>query len=157
MCFLIKWALRGCIAQVGGWERGRTCGCKRETTLLGPQCVYGVEGMLDFSGISHDLPSGPFFLIFSSLLILVTRGLHREFLSLPFLLASALGKACHVLWFTRRWDGHGKVYHTIEPCRSGSLRSFLHHALVLYQQGHCVQSLSLSLLICNRDVVTYCF
>lgn len=50
-----------------------------------------------------------------------------------------------------------KSVQTIEPCRSGSLRSFLHRALVLYQQGHCVKSLSLSLLICNRDVVTYCF
>lgn len=61
--------------------------------------------MLDFSGISHDLRLEPFFIIFSALLILVTRGLHWEFLSVPFLLASALGKACHVLWFMRRWDG----------------------------------------------------
>lgn len=61
--------------------------------------------MLDFSGISHDLLLEPFFIIFSALLILVTRGLHWEFLSVPFLLASALGKACYVLWFMRRWDG----------------------------------------------------
>lgn len=119
--------------RVGG---SRTCDCKRETTLPGPQWVYGVEGMLDFSGISHDLLSEPFFLLFSSLLTLVTSGLYREFLSLPFLLASALGEACcllYVLWFMRRWDGHGKVYQATEPCRSGSLRPFLHHALVLYQ------------------------
>lgn len=95
-----------------------TCGCKRESTLLGPQCVSG-EGDTVFSRLSHHLLSEPFFLpLFSSLLILVTRGLHGEFLSLTFLLASALGEACHVLWLMGRQDGEGKIYQTIEPCRS---------------------------------------
>lgn len=68
--------------------------------------VYIWRGDAVFSQISHHLLSAPFFLtVFTSLLILVTRGLHREFLSLTILLASALGEACHVLWLMGRQKG----------------------------------------------------
>lgn len=68
--------------------------------------VYIWRGDAVFSQISHHLLSAPFFLTeFTSLLILVTRDLHREFLSLTVLLASALGEACHVLWLMGRQKG----------------------------------------------------
>lgn len=112
--------------------------------------VYIWRGDAVFSQISHHLLSVPFFLtVFTSLLILVTRGLHREFLSLTILLASALGEACHVLWLMGRQEGQGEMDQTVEPCRSTPLRSFLHHSPALGSQGNCFKSLSLNLLVYN--------